>query len=361
MANSNSMNAASQRKKDGFVSGIRARFEKWIDRRNPTAGEITLTQKRIFIFPSRAGAAFLMLVAGLLLGGINYENNMLFSLAFLLLSLFLVSILHTYSNLSGLTIKCGAAQPTFAGEYAEFEVVLSRTGQRRYEGLQLRWSGADPVKTKLIEGKQRRVSIFVPAENRGVLKVGRLLVETYYPLGLLRAWTWLDFGAKCMVYPRPEQTKALLKAVSASSQEGSYIQQNGSDDFAGYKDYVPGDSLKQVAWHNVARGLPMMSKHYQSQADHRIWVDWEQFKAEPDEMRLQRMCYLVLYADQQNLEYGVRLPGLEFPPSSTALHKLQCLQALALFRLPRAQSDKEPRAQSAKRPRAQKSKQGARS
>ena len=336
MSNSESLSPDEHSKSSNahrLTASIRRRFEKWVDKRIPSAGEITLNQKRIFIFPSRAGAGFLTLVAGLLLGGINYENNMLFSFAFLLLSVFLVTILHTYSNLSGLTIKCGAAQPTFVGDYAEFEVVLSRTGQRRYEGLQLSWAGADPVKTKLIDGKQRRVSIFVPADSRGVLKVGRLLVETHYPLGLLRAWTWLDFRAKCMVYPRPEPTKALLKAVSASNREGSYMQQNGTDDFAGYKDYVPGDSLKQVAWHNVARGLPMMSKQYQSQADHRIWIDWEQFKTEPTELRLQRMCYLVLYADQQNLEYGVRLPGLEFVPSSNALHKLQCLQALALFQL----------------------------
>lgn len=315
---------------------LQRRFSDWLDRRIPSSGEITLNQRRIFIFPSKAGVAFLCLIVGLLLGGINYENNMLFSFAFLMLGLFLVTILHTYSNLSGLTIRSAAAQPTFAGEHAEFELILSRSGQRPYEGISLRWNGADPVTANLTSGTQKRVSIFVPAPTRGVLKVGRLLVETHYPLGLIRAWTWLDFKAKCLVYPRPEQSRAELVSVAEAQQDGNYLQQHGSDDFAGFKDYIAGDSLKQVAWRNVAKGLPLMSKHYQSQADHQIWIDWDQFDGDDDELRLSRMCYLILYADQHALEYGVRLPGLEFKPALGGMHKLQTLQALALFRLPSA-------------------------
>ena len=314
-----------------FKQALQQRFSNWLDRRIPMSGEITLNQRRIFIFPSRAGGAFLTLVLGLLLGGVNYENNMLFSFAFLMLGIFLVTILHTYSNLSGLTIRSAAARPTFAGDFADFELVLSRTGSRRYEGLQLSWKGAAPVAANLVKSSQKRVSIYVPAEKRGVLKVGRLLVETHYPLGLLRAWTWLDFNAKCLVYPKPEPSRAELVSVAEARPDGSYLQQHGSDDFAGFKDYIPGDSLKQVAWRNVAKGLPLMSKQYQSQADHQIWIDWHQYENKTDEERLSRMCYLVLYADQQSLEYGVRLPGFELKPSLGSMHKLQTLQALALF------------------------------
>ncbi|MFK7731579.1 MAG: DUF58 domain-containing protein [Pseudomonadales bacterium] len=122
-----------------------------------------------------------------------------------------------------------------------------------------------------------------------------------------------------------------MQSVAEANDEGSYTQQHGSDDFAGFKDYVPGDSLKQVAWRNVAKGLPMMTKHYQSQADHQIWIDWEQFDGEDTETRLSRMCYLILFAEQQSMEYGMRLPGFSFPPAIGTLHKLQTLQALALY------------------------------
>ena len=70
-----------------FKQALQQRFSNWLDRRIPMSGEITLNQRRIFIFPSRAGGAFLTLVLGLLLGGVNYENNMLFSFAFLMLGI----------------------------------------------------------------------------------------------------------------------------------------------------------------------------------------------------------------------------------------------------------------------------------
>ena len=38
----------------------------------------------------------------------------------------------------------------------------------------------------------------------------------------------------------------------------------------------------------------------------------------------------VLAADARQLEYGLRLPGLEIAPDSGAAHKLRCLRALAL-------------------------------
>lgn len=310
-------------------------FEGWMQRRIPQAGEVTLNQRRIFVFPSKAGFAFLCLVIGLLLGGINYENNMLFTLAFLLLSLFVVSILHTYSNLSGLTVKCGAAQPSFVGDFAEFKVRLSRDGQRSYEGLQLQWPQSDRVFASLNKGKHKRVSLFVPTQSRGVLKVGRLLLETYYPLGLIRAWTWLDFNARCMVYPKPMISNVLKQSLTINPDGRRLINEAGTDDFAGFQDYRPGDSLKQVAWKQVAKGLPLMTRHYESPADQQLWVDWHDFDGLDTEQRLSSMCYLVLYAEQRNLEFGLRLPGLELPPLSTPLHKLQCLQALALFRLPR--------------------------
>lgn len=311
------------------------RFDAWVRRRIPVAGEVTLNQKKIFILPSRAGLAYLLLLGAILLGAINYENNMLFGISFVLLSLLVVSILHTYSNLSGLSIKCGAAQPTFAGEPAQFELILSRRGRRVYEGIRIKWPESDVVTASLLEGKQKRVPLFLPSQRRGVMKSGRLLVETYYPVGLIRAWTWLDFGAQCLVYPKPIATHRLLAASSEYNQEGKYLQQHGTDDFAGFKTYVPGDSLKQVAWKNAARGLPLMTKHYESQAEQRIWVDWAQFDEQDTEQRLSQMCYLVLLAEQRKLEYGLRLPGIEMQPDLGVLHKLKALQALALFGLER--------------------------
>jgi uncharacterized protein (DUF58 family) len=48
------------------------------------------------------------------------------------------------------------------------------------------------------------------------------------------------------------------------------------------------------------------------------------------EQKLSRLCAWVLQADQQGLDYGLRLPAVDIPPGSGEAHKRQCLEALAL-------------------------------
>jgi hypothetical protein len=48
------------------------------------------------------------------------------------------------------------------------------------------------------------------------------------------------------------------------------------------------------------------------------------------EHRLSRLCAWVLEAEQLELDYGLRLQGLEIAPSHGEMHKTRCLEALAL-------------------------------
>ena len=63
---------------------MQLRYQGWIKRRLPRAKTLTLDQKRIFIFPSRVGFFFLLVLLLTLITAINYQNNMTFALTFLL-------------------------------------------------------------------------------------------------------------------------------------------------------------------------------------------------------------------------------------------------------------------------------------
>ena len=52
----------------------------------------------------------------------------------------------------------------------------------------------------------------------------------YYPLGLLRAWTWVDLDAKAIVYPQPI-FGAAPDASARQRDEGVLVDPKGSDDF----------------------------------------------------------------------------------------------------------------------------------
>ena len=47
-----------------------------------------------------------------------------------------------------------------------------------------------------------------PRERRGWLPLGRVMLETRFPLGLFRAWSYVEPDSRCLVYPRPDFARA---------------------------------------------------------------------------------------------------------------------------------------------------------
>ncbi len=308
----------------------RQQFEQWLDRRIRPRHQVVLDQRRIFIMPNRFGGWFGMLLLILLLSSINYQNNLSFGLTFMLASLFVVTVLHTFRNMSGLHITAGDSQPAFVGEDAAFTVIFTRQGARQYEAIYAQWPEGPRQSVDLVEESEARVHLYTPAKQRGILCPGRMLVETFYPAGMIRAWSWVDLGMEAIVYPKPIETGP-VPAAAGSEEEGDHTAGTGSDDYAGIREYRTGDSLKHVVWRTWARGQGLHTKEFEARLDRRTWLDWDYFPGMDRENRLSRLCYWVLQYDRKRAEYGLRLPGQEIGPGIGPEHRDRCLRALALF------------------------------
>lgn len=327
--------ALRQRLKRGFLD--------WSLRRHPRLKQLTLSQRRIYILPSRAGFVFLLLLLVMLLLAINYQNNLMFATTFLLGSLFVVAILHTYANLSGIRINFIRGHACFVGAQAAFDLTLTASGTRQYESIQLRLAEGDGCAIDLLEQRQLSLSLYQHTYHRGPLQAGALLIETFYPLGLFRAWTWLQVDLQTVVYPRPV-AGGLLSDLKGSGS-GEQIQEcpgenSGGEEFAGLEQYQPGMSLKRVAWKNYARGQGMYAKHYVELNDVRRWLSWQLWPELGTEARLSRLTWWALQLHRMDEEYGLLLPGLEISPNRGEVHRIQVLEGLACFAL-NAESDSE--------------------
>src|SRR5215470_14650106 len=109
-------------------------FYQWVFRRHgPEPGVVFLTQRRVYILPTRHGVTFGFALILMLIGSINYNLSLGYVLTFLLAGLGVVSILHTFRNLVHLYVSGGRASPVFAGEIAHFQIVFeSRSAYDRY-------------------------------------------------------------------------------------------------------------------------------------------------------------------------------------------------------------------------------------
>ena len=120
-----------------FVIG--QRVSRWLDRRIPPSAQITLNQRNVFIFPTQTGFVFGGLLLLLILGAINYQASLVYGVAFLLGSMFLMTILYTFRNLSGLTLELVNKRPGFVGEDIEFTLQVVRPKGRGREVRQRCW------------------------------------------------------------------------------------------------------------------------------------------------------------------------------------------------------------------------------
>ncbi len=307
------------------------RFTRWLNRRIPPAPRITLTQKNVFIFPTRTGFAFGGLCVLLILGAINYQASLVYGVAFLLGSLFLVTILYTFRNLSGLRLELLGARPGFVGEDVEITIRVVRPEGRAREGIQLGWPEGIMRWAELSEQATTDVRLYVLAPSRGYFNPGRLLVETYFPLGLLRAWTWVDLDVRALVYPKPVFGD-FPAARAGHRDEGGLVDPLGSDDFTDFKAYQPGDPVRHIMWRSYARTGELMVKQYASYLEPRLWLTLDAVSGDLEE-RISRLTGLALRATRLDREFGLRLGSLTIPPSRGTAHLEQVLKELALHGL----------------------------
>ncbi|MBU2709094.1 DUF58 domain-containing protein [Zooshikella marina] len=308
---------------------IKAYFGRWLDQRIPPSSSIFLNQKRIFILPTRTGYFFILIGLAVFFAAVNYENSMSFMVAFFLASLFLVCILHTYANLAGLEVTALYASKAHVGDDVGFTLQLQDVVGKPHESIRLFWQPYQVSTVSLTPHEKQSITVFLLASQRGYFRPGRLCIETYYPLGLLRAWTWLDLESQALIYPKP--IACPLPACHIASSEGDTLAKEGVEDFTGLRSYQPGDGLRHIAWKHFWKSDDLLTKQFSAYTDMRLWLDWEQFTGASTEERLSFLCYWCLQCEQHHQDYGLRIPNVTLEPARGPQHLTRCLTALALF------------------------------
>ena len=315
---------------------------RWLSRSQATeTGEVFLHRRRIFILPTKAGAGFAALLLVLLVGSTNYNLGLGFALTFLLTSCALVDMILTYRNLGQLHLRPGRAASVFAGEAAQFELNLNnRTRLDRY-AIGVDFADADwphHVVDALADaqaGSSTAVVLACATEQRGYLAAPRVRLVTRFPLGLFRAWSYWRPDLRVLVYPFPELDAPPLPMAGEARADGRGGA--GQDDFAGIRSYQAGDSMRSLAWRQIARldvayGGQLVTKHFEGGGADQLVLDFDAMPSMMNlELRLSRMTRWVLDAEQRGLPYAFRIGACDFAPAVGAAHQAACLRALALY------------------------------
>jgi uncharacterized protein (DUF58 family) len=306
-------------------------FYQWVFKRHaPEPGVVFLTQRRVYILPTRHGLSFGVALILMLIGSINYNLSLGYVLTFLLAGLGVVSILHTFRNLVHLYVSAGRVSPVFAGEIAHFQIVFENRGGLERSSLEA-VCGTARARFDVPAHRHCTVELAIRAEKRGWLPLARVTVDTRFPLGFMRAWSYVQPDMRALVYPRPDT--APLPVPDADSETGDAVSIGaGTDDFAGLRPYQASDSPRHIAWKASARSETLLTKLFAGRASSELWFDWDSLPRGMDlEARLSRLARWILLAEERGLRYGLKLPGMSIPLGEGFPHRERCLRELALF------------------------------
>ncbi len=318
---------------------VRGRFQQWWQSRLPLSDSVLLTQRNVYILPTRPGLMLALTLLVLLVASINYQLNLGYLLTFLLAGSAVTGMHVCHGTLRGLAMNLIAPPAQYAGAAALFDVKLTNTRRSVRHGIGLsvlgtqdgpHWAWTDVP----AEGSNTVQVAFTPP-RRGLHRLPTLTAETRFPLGTFRVWTIWRPAAQVLVYPAPErQPPPLPPGEPRSGAASATARVQSSGDFDSVRGYRRGDPLKLVMWKKAAKadeqGNGLVVRDAQQAQRHELWLDFVQAGSLDTEGRLARLCAWVLQADRLGLSYGLRLPGVQIAPSSGEAHKRLCLEALAL-------------------------------
>jgi uncharacterized protein (DUF58 family) len=332
------------------VSATRRRFQSWFENRLPLLDNVTLTQRTVYILPTRPGLMLALTLLTLLVASINYQLNLGYLLTFLLAGSALVGMHVCHGTLRGLAMHLVAPGAHYAGASTAFNINLTNNRRSIRYGIGL--SVLHPV---AVDGRQDSTRHWawtdVPAQGsslvqvaftparRGLHRLPTLTAETRFPLGTFRVWTVWRPAAQMLVYPAPEaHAPPLPPGVPRTGGAAAAFKAQASGEFDGVRGYRRGDPMKLVIWKKAAatseqassEGGGLVVRDTQQAQQHELWLDFMQAGGAGIEHKLSRLCAWILQAERLGLAYGLRLPAREIKPASGEAHKRQCMEALAL-------------------------------
>ncbi len=306
------------------------KLQRFFQGEGPEVGTITLNQRRIFILPTRSGVGFALILFAMFLAAINYNNSLAYLLTFLLTSVAIISILHCYRNLHGLQLSAETPRAIFAGEMIKLPLQINNPSTYGRFAIKPGWAKQIPLKCDLLPQQNQWLTLSLPSERRGLMAIPRLVIYTRYPLGMFHAWSYAQFDLHALVYPKP-QGQEQLPSEQFHYQGSEGDRGRGSDDFVGQRHYHPGDSLHHLNWKALARERGILTKQFGGDRAEELVLSWQMVGNLPLEMRLSQLCRWLITAQNQQLSYGLEIPGKRIPPGNGQAHLHQCLKTLALY------------------------------
>ncbi|MBP8005884.1 DUF58 domain-containing protein [Acinetobacter sp. NIPH 1852] len=305
---------------------MRSRFKpqilQWISKRFQIEHSKTFLQKDILVFVYTQGFLYLVLILITFIAGINYGNNLILGFCFLMSAILCVSFYLTFKQLHALQVDVVATEVGQVGQVLILKLILKqKSNAARY--LRIQWQ--EQEQNLYLDQKQQSFELYFFPQQRGEYSFDAIKIYSTYPLGLVRAWSYLYLKQKVWIAPKAYDWQKEHKNQPSNANDRL-------DEFRELRTFQQGDSYQNVAWKQVARGQGFFIKMFEAQANHQyLEIDYQQIPAQSHEEKLSFMMGLIEQCEQFGDDYALILPHarLESGQGSSQLIQAKLLLAQA--------------------------------
>ena len=281
---------------------IKKQWEKWISRRFKLETRKKLAQRDVLVFFSREGYLYLVLIIITFIAGINYANNLVLGLCFLLSSILVLSFYLAFRQLYGLTVESEVMELGQVGHPLTIKFTFQPSASNLHLNLRIEYlhqaKKISVLKSPLV------VAFEDMPHQRGRYPVAPLYFYSVYPFGIIRAWSYAYLQKEVWIAPEPLELNLTKMGFNQNQQD----QKTGMEDFSHLREYQQGDALNRVAWQQLAKGRGLLVKQFEEYEQQHRHFDYSDMPAHLHEEKLSQLMFLIEQAHVQHMGFSLKLP-----------------------------------------------------
>lgn len=302
---------------------LRRWWDTWVNKRFNYSSTRNLKQNDVFVFFHPQGYVFGVLILITFIAGINYANNLILGLCFLLSAILCMSFYMAFRQLYQLKISISLPEVAQLGKSNHLVIQIEQDAKKPLISRMLRLSDAEQEQIVLSKTALTRVNWALNVSERGAFSVKRIKLSSRFPFGLVQAWSYIHIPTCIWVAPQgvlPQHLHHLGHAL---------IDIPRPDDLKELKSYQLGDPLTQVSWKHVAQGKGFFVKTFEALDEDKFHIDYDDFKQIDHEKRLQFIMGLAEKCKEAQRPFSIKIKDISLAAGTDQAHFLQTQLILA--------------------------------